>query len=112
MNEWTEMWELVKGKHRKREHQEIYIYAGPVVDETGTVTHATKTQFTIHCARYLLAQHQNEGWEILHVGGQYPPEEWVGNPSHHIVRNTQRLPKHPGLTFVHGVTIPPDHKER
>jgi hypothetical protein len=95
--EWGEIWVIVRwafGAHENWPHFEV----------------DGKRKFHIHDARHHLATlDKAEGWQILQAYGYYPPEEWVGNPSHPVNRHCPRMPRPEGITFMNEAAVPPDH---
>lgn len=96
--EWGKLWRIVKWAHGNHETWPRFTFKG-------------EDTFDIHHARHFLSTlDAAEGWQILHAHGWYPPEEWVGVPSHHVNRNTARAEKPAHWKLLHpDVPIPPDH---
>jgi len=93
--EWGEIWVIVQWTHGLPDSWPRFSYQG-------------KQQFHIHDARHHMAT-LTDGWHILHAFGYYPPEEWVGNPSHLMNKNMPREPRPEGIKFMNEASVPADH---
>jgi hypothetical protein len=86
------MWKVVKRTNGPPEDWEV-------------VNVQNQSVFHIHDARQIKANLSPE-WKILHYMGDYPPEEWLGNPHHYKNAGQPRARKPEDLKCLPSTRIP------